>query len=164
MPYVQQHPLMFNTPSKHSAKSWRWILSRQKCFQRSLCCLLQITHTTDVEFPHPESYASLILSIWTEGSKACRLHEAFRFARYTNLQQKCVTSSEIWWSCPTLCCSSVPKWWGSAFTDREKKSLELLVAHKRSCSTALFNCLEGQSWSLHEVRLYANYFYFILHL
>lgn len=119
---------MFNTPSTHSAKSRRWILSRQKCFQHSLCCLLQIIHTTDVEFSHPESYASLILSIWQTDLKHADSMMPFALPVIANLQQKWVTSSEIWWSCPILCCGSVPKWWVSAFTDSEKKSLELLVA------------------------------------
>lgn len=135
---------MFNNPSTHSAKSRRWILSTQKCFQRSLCCLLQIIHTTDVEFSHPESYASLILSIWQETDlKHADSMMPFALPVIANLQQKWVTSSEIWWSCPILCCGSVPKWWVNAFTDSEKKSLELLVAHRRSCSTALFNCFRG---------------------
>lgn len=157
---------MFNTPSTHSAKSRRWILSRQKCFQHSLCCLLQIIHTTDVEFSHPESYASLILSIWQTDLKHADSMMPFALPVIANLQQKWVTSSEIWWSCPILCCGSVPKWWVSAFTDSEKKITGAFGCSDVNAPLNYSTVLEGQSWSpflmvvatyinahLHEVRL-----------
>lgn len=88
-------------------------------------CLFDSIHMTETDLKHADSMMPFALPV------------------IANLQQKWVTSSEIWWSCPILCCGSVPKWWVNAFTDSEKKSLELLVAHRRSCSTALFNCFRG---------------------
>lgn len=127
-------------------KSRRWILSRQKCFQRSRCCLLQIIHTTDVEFSHPESYASLIPSIWQTDLKHADSMMAFALPDIANVQQKRVTSSETWWSCPVLHCGSVPKRWVSAFTDSGGKKRSLCF--RLDVHTPLYypTVLEGRSW------------------
>lgn len=132
------------------------IVQRQKCFQRSLCCLLQIIHTTDVEFSHPESYATLILSIWQRDLKHADSMKPFDLPVMQTCNRNGSPAAKYGGhvpSCVVAQCQS----------DEWVHSQTVKKNHRHSCSTALFNCFRGSimvSWLLICMKFgYANFFF-----